>query len=739
MGNQRSQRYRFAVHIVCRTALPFFLFLEFNGRIDAAEDTSRAPFPTGTHRQLVREFYTTADGLPALDVRAVTVTRSGTVLAACGSDLSRLDGEHWVKETGPAGVTALFAPTQGPEALAGAANGVWTFANNSWQQEMGSPEGVITFAAEPDGTPWALAPSGVWRRAEGWKRVHTVEDDQMFGPRDLLPTGPDDVLVASETGLYGLMGKRKYWLAFEIRPGGLLSANTRAVERFDRDHFLVATDKGLNLSNGTRGWHAFTGAEGLPILDVSGAAVASDGSVWLSSDEGLVHWTGTRWTYLAGKRWLPDDRVTAMAPAPDGSIWVGTPAGLAHLYHLKLTLEEKAAHYQKLLESRNRRHGYVGEMQTAGPGVLEGAEQEISDNDGLRTALYIAAQSYRYAATAAPEAKAQAWRSMQALLRLETITGISGFPARAICHVDEPQFAQRSLRSSSEWHESPVEKGWYWKGETSSDELDGHYFGWHVFYELAANEDEKLAVRAVVKRVTDHILDHGYYLIDIDGKPTTWGVWAPEKLNDDPVWWAERGLNSLEILSHLKVAHHIVADPRYERAYNELIEKHHYAINTLVAKVPGGVSHDDQLLFLSYYPLLQLEQEPGLRAIFTSSLKRSWEPERVEANPLWNFIYGASTGERCDVEPAVEALREIPLDFFLWKVRNSHRADLKFDPELQRQGINQLAAPLPWTERFLHKWDKHPYMLDAGSDLGEGDPTIWLLPYWMGCHHKLIE
>ena len=145
---------------------------------------------------------------------------------------------------------------------------------------------------------------------------------------------------------------------------------------------------------------------------------------------------------------------------------------------------------------------------------------------------------------------------------------------------------------------------------------------------------------AVVKRVTDHILDHGYSLVDIDGNPTTWGYWSPEKLNDDPVWWQERGLNSLEMLSHLKVAYHIVADPRYTAHYRELVQKHHYAINTLEAKVPGGVSHDDQLLFLSYYPLLQLEREAGLRAIFTSSLKRTWEAERVEKNPLWSFIYG---------------------------------------------------------------------------------------------------
>src|SRR5262249_40605290 len=159
-------------------------------------------------------------------------------------------------------------------------------------------------------------------------------------------------------------------------------------------------------------------------------------------------------------------------------------------------------------------------------------------------------------------------------------------------------------RSDSEWHESPVEKDWFWKGETSSDEIDGHYFGWYVFWELAASDDEKRQVSATCKRVTDHLLDHGYQLVDKDVQPTTWGVWAPEKLNDDPKWWEERGLNSVEMLSHLKVAIHLVGEPRYEKAYNELIRRHRYALNTLNAKIPTSVSHDNQLLFLAYYPLL---------------------------------------------------------------------------------------------------------------------------------------
>ena len=102
---------------------------------------------------------------------------------------------------------------------------------------------------------------------------------------------------------------------------------------------------------------------------------------------------------------------------------------------------------------------------------------------------------------------------------------------------------------------------------------------------------------------------------------------------------------------------------------------------------------------------------------------------RVEGCPLWNFIYGASTANPCDTEAAVQALREIPLDFILWRTQNSNRADLRAP----------LIKPLPWTERLIHKWDHTPFLLDGGSDMAEGDQTIWLLPYWMGRYHQLID
>src|SRR5206468_9690728 len=111
-----------------------------------------------------------------------------------GNGRARLKDERWVKEAGPAGVGALFAPVQGPSALAGASNGVWALNDGQWQLEAENPANVISFAADPDGVPWALAPSGVGRRDRGWLRVHTIEDDVLAGPRGLLPSGSNEVL-----------------------------------------------------------------------------------------------------------------------------------------------------------------------------------------------------------------------------------------------------------------------------------------------------------------------------------------------------------------------------------------------------------------------------------------------------------------------------------------------------------------------------------------------------------------
>ena len=117
----------------------------------AQVEASVAPYPTGTHLQLVRQFYGSAHGLPADDIQAVSVTREGIVIAASRNGAARLEGERWVKQAGISGATALFAPREGPSALAAATNGIEALEQDQWRVEEGRPIEVIAFASEPDG------------------------------------------------------------------------------------------------------------------------------------------------------------------------------------------------------------------------------------------------------------------------------------------------------------------------------------------------------------------------------------------------------------------------------------------------------------------------------------------------------------------------------------------------------------------------------------------------------------
>ncbi len=489
---------------------------------------------------------------------------------------------------------------------------------------------------------------------------------------------------------------------------------------------------------GHGGSHVLAGA---PFAQPTCLAAGPDGSLWLGSAHGAACWVAGRWSVYCGRRWLLDDAVVSLRALPDGTAEVHTHGGASRLAFAPLPLTQRAAHYEQLTDARHQRHGYITGCTLDQPGDLATWRPNIDDNDGLWTAMYVAAESFRYAVTGDEDARAKARRSLRALLFLEQITPLPGFPARAVTHVDEPEFGRHP---DGEWHLAAGGE-WEWKGDTSSDELDGHYFAWSVYHDLVADEPERAAIRATVRRVTDHLLDHGGHLVDLAGQPTRWGVWAPERLNDDPHWRAERGLNSLSLLAYLAVAQHICGDGRYAAAQRELVEQHHYALNTLEQKVmpgdfPGAEENfsDDELAFLAYYSLLHSGTATALRPLYVASLERTWQLVRRQRCPLWNLIYSALSDRSGDLAAAHEALAEIPLDLIDWRIDHSARVDLRFDAEPDRFGRRQLAEPLPWRERPLHKWNGNPFRLDGGDDRTEECGTFWLLPYWLGRYHQLI-
>ena len=157
--------------------------------------------------------------------------------------------------------------------------------------------------------------------------------------------------------------------------------------------------------------------------------------------------------------------------------------------------------------------------------------------------------------------------------------------------------------------------------------------------------------------------------------------------------------------------------------------------------VPGSINHsDDELAFLSYYPLLRYQTDPALQEVYRNSLERSWRIERPERNPLWNFIYAVGTGSKdFDRAAAVRTLQEIPMDMIQWTVKNSHRLDVPVDPMGDRFNRRQALIVLPYDELPMSKWNGNPYSLDGGSNgTSEDDGAYFLLPYWMARYHQLI-
>jgi hypothetical protein len=482
----------------------------------------------------------------------------------------------------------------------------------------------------------------------------------------------------------------------------------------------------------------------LPVTPVTVVRRADDQTLYLGTGRGLIRYSTARGEipirYLAGRRWLADDRVVGIglgernAATGENEVWIETPAGFTRLREKLMTLAEKARLFEDRIRQRHLRHGMTSDSRLTNPGDLSSNRTVSSDNDGLWTAIYVAAESFRYSVTGEAEARDFARQGMQALLRLVEISGNPGFPARSFIRKGED-----IQPTDGEWHDTP-DGLWRWKGDTSSDEIAGHYFVYPIYYDLVANEAEKVTLRKVVSEITDHILDHDYRLIDLDGKQTRWGWWGPSAIWEDAT---ETGLRALHLLAHLRVASYMTGNPRYQKAADELITRHKYHLLTRNQKInyPGYVNHsDDELAFISYYPLLQYEQDAQLREVYLDSLDRAWQVERPERIPLWNFIYAAGSKKpEFDRAESIRTLREIPLDQIEWTVTNSHRADVPRDLLADRFGKSQSLSVLPYDELPMTKWNGNPYRLDGGTGgRSEDDGAYFLLPYWMGRYHKLI-
>jgi len=475
----------------------------------------------------------------------------------------------------------------------------------------------------------------------------------------------------------------------------------------------------------------------LPVGNITAATRATDGAVWLATTQGVMRldFSATerdRRQYFAGQRYLPDDQVAQLLPDEHGGIWARTRTGVSHIELKPMTLAQKAEHFEQRVRTRHDRYGLVADSALKIAGDPSSNQMHDNDNDGLWTAMYAAGECFRYAVTKSPEALANARKSVEAVLFLEEVAGRRGFPARSYIRKGDP------MPGGGEWHWTK-DGQYYWKADTSSDEIVGHFFIFSIAYDLLPDAQLKRRIAETAKRIMDHILEHGYYLVDLDGKPTSWGYWSPEKLTQEP---DERALNSLELLSFLKTAAHITGEARYEKELKKVAWDLKYADwITRVNEFRTEMNYsDEELAMLPFYCIFQYEKDPALLKALRRALDEWWVNIRREANPLWTFIYLTGQPEApVDLSAAAWTLYRMPMDTIDWTVSNAQRRDITWASTPNRFGQREITELLPPDERPVMKWNSNPFVVYGGSGgHGEDDGAAFLLPYWMGRYHKFI-
>lgn len=549
------------------------------------------------------------------------------------------------------------------------------------------------------------------------------------------------IWCGTDLGLYKKDGKA--WKRHETYGvDGPLATKVTALARDTQGGLWVGTPLGLSLMKTDGTWKHVQGKQGMPYENVTALACDGNDNLWIGTTFGAILYrpneTGRKWFYRQGKRYLPGDHVLAVALAPAGMpAFFLTDGGIGKIEAVPRTLLEKAEIIEKRVNERHRRLGMVADC------LLDDAQNPTShsihdnDNDGLWTAYHVAAMSLCYGATKDEAAKASATESMHALYMLQNASGVPGLVARSVLPPDIGK------TKGKQWQPTP-DGSMYWKSDTSSDEIDGHYLAFYAFYEHIAQHDEaeKSVLVKQVRALTDHLVDNGYQLIDWHGKRTKWGFWDPKSMNESPMGAVEAGLNSLQMLSFLKVAHYITGDKKYEEHYRKLIVDHGYLSNILLTKksFPDSNNHsDDQLGYVAWYPILQLETDPKIRRALVTGVRRHYEVVRPEQPSFYTFVTATAAPNQSDILGAVENLRQIPTDRRMWPQENSPRADVEFSGNPNRFGKRVLTRVVPADERAFEKWNGDPYFPDGGYDgRVEDDGAAYLLPYWMGRFHGFI-
>lgn len=363
-------------------------------------------------------------------------------------------------------------------------------------------------------------------------------------------------------------------------------------------------------------------------------------------------------------------------------------------------------------------------------------------DNAYMTGIYLGALSLKYAVTQDAETRKQAGNALKGLDLLCNVTGIEGLLARAAVKLPAP------IQDDGEWSLSP-DNQYVWRGDVSSDQMDGVFFGFALAYDHVANKKQRKRIKKNVQNLVDYLVACDLHIIDIDGEPTTWGHYEPEYVMN------YENMNALLLLQHLKIAEHVTGKKKYRKLYRKYANKKGYADIAITARVMGDpiteVNHsDDVLQFLAYYPLLRLESDPTLRAKYLASLQRSWDGDdgypglSEKGCPLYAAAADVFLNDTSGNADAINSLNWFPFGI-KWAATTITDYENEFgftdDPSVEspEPGPGEM-VPIDRRPNTWSTWVQNPYVAgDRNPSPGqEFNGHDYLIGYWLLRYEGII-
>ncbi len=335
---------------------------------------------------------------------------------------------------------------------------------------------------------------------------------------------------------------------------------------------------------------------------------------------------------------------------------------------------------------------------------------------------------------------------LMGLRRLQEVTGKPGLLARGFIKGHGPvEGFERSGADSKHWHQGQGSYADYrFYSDVSVDNFNAVLYGYAIYYDLAADAEQKKIIAYDVDRLMTHLLDNHYRIIDLNGQVTQYGhVGIDPDPSRDKYYqdgadseirryitkpdWKPALRASLMVIPDLLIAYHITGRQRYIEEYRKLTTR--FADNPEPARDTrpysperiAKVNHSSEgQAYEALFHAIVYEKDPKLLAMYHRWLADLWEMNWMEGNALYTFMNVALAPKIEHAEESlklsVDTLRRYPVDRTLHPVMNSIRADIQISPFPDRGNAKQAVKPVPIDQRPLdneYTWKGNPYQLDG--------------------------